>query len=76
MTDARQQARELGEGAKGLLEDKAFDQAVRDLRKIWFDELMSSAHTTERKLELIAQLKALETFPAQLKTYMKRGAHA
>ena len=59
--------RELSEEAKTVLESKAFDHAVRELRKRWFDELMSAADTTERKLELLAQIKALETLPAQLK---------
>jgi hypothetical protein len=58
--------RELSHDAKALIEDKAFSAAILDLRKRWFDELMTAADTTERKLELIGQIKALEALTGAL----------
>ena len=69
MTDLSQKL-ELHRGASSLLDDKAFATAILDLRKRWFDELMTDADTTNRKLELIAQIKALETIPAALDAIM------
>jgi hypothetical protein len=64
------QKRELSESAGELTDSKAFQQALLDLRKHWFNELMTAADGTERKLELIAHIKALEIIPAQLKIYI------
>jgi hypothetical protein len=58
--------RELAEEAKGLLENKAFTAAMLDLRKRWFDELMTAAESTDEKLALIAQMKTLEAVAAAL----------
>ena len=60
--------RELRDDAKALLDTKAFTEAILSLRKRWFAELMTAADATERKLELIAQIKALESIPLELKT--------
>lgn len=79
------QKRELHEAAKALLDDKAFTEAIKGLRKLWFDELMTAADTAERKLELVAKIKALEAIPGSLQAIMGdyakalnrvRGAHA
>jgi hypothetical protein len=66
-----QKKRELSEAASELDDNKAFQQAILDLRKHWFNQLMTAALTTEAKLELIAQIKALELLPVQLKLYIK-----
>lgn len=70
MTDDLSQKRELANDAKDLLEDPAFKQAILDLRKHWFNELMTGADTPAAKLELVASMKALETLPAQLNVYI------
>jgi hypothetical protein len=70
MTDDLSQKRELANAAKDLGEDPAFKQAILDLRKHWFNELMTAAHTKGERNELVAKLKALETLPAQLNVYI------
>lgn len=61
------QKRELRDEAKGLLESKAFTDAVLALRKRWFAELMET-ESTEAKLSLIERIKALEAVPLELQT--------
>jgi hypothetical protein len=57
--------RELAEDASDLLKDKAFQAALLSLRKRWFDQAIA-AKSAETKLELLAQLKALEAIPQEL----------
>jgi flagellar motor switch/type III secretory pathway protein FliN len=65
-----QKKRELNDAAKDLLENKAFLQAIIELRKRWFDELMTAAETKEQRDELIAKMKALEAIPTELTVIM------
>jgi hypothetical protein len=64
-----QQKRELNDAAKELLENKAFTQAIMDLRKRWYDQLMTTA-VREQRDELIAMSKALEAIPTELTVIM------
>jgi hypothetical protein len=61
-----QKKRELHDDAKELLERPSFKAAILDLRKRWFDELMTAAETREQRDELVAKMKALEAIPAAL----------
>ena len=61
------QKRELSLEAKGLLDTKAFTDAILSLRKRWFAELME-APDTEQKLALIERIRALEAIPLELQT--------
>lgn len=77
------QKRELHDQARDLLAAKVFTDAVLDLRKRWFAELMDGAATTEQKLALIERIKALEAIPQALQAIIndytmakRRDAHA
>jgi hypothetical protein len=65
-----QKKRELHDDAKELIERPSFKAAILDLRKRWFDELMTAAATREQRDELIAKMKALEAIPAALTVIM------
>jgi hypothetical protein len=65
--------RQLADSAHDLLDEKAFVEALADLERHWVDELVTDAATTERKLELVAQIKAIRTIVPQLKIYVSRG---
>lgn len=65
--DRRNEARE----AKDLLTDPAFLRALLALRKQWFDELMVAV-VDGKKLELVAQLKALDMIGPRLQSYINR----
>jgi t-SNARE complex subunit (syntaxin) len=58
--------KEFADAAHELLGNKAFNQAILDLRKRWFDEFLA-AQTTETVLERKAMIKALEAIPTELK---------
>jgi hypothetical protein len=61
------QKRELHDAAKDLLDDKAFTEAILKMRKDRFSELMSETTRDKvRKLDLIAELRAIETIPQEL----------
>ncbi len=64
--EVKRDAREAGE----LLQDRIFLKAIIDLRKMWFGKLMGPRLTDGQKLELVAQLQALEAIPLQLSTYV------
>ena len=57
--------KEFAQAAEELLGNKAFSQAILDLRKRWFDEFLA-AETTETVLERKAMIKALEAIPTEL----------
>ena len=57
---------EFAEAAQDLLDNKAFKQAILELRKRWFDELMTGADTREQRDEMVAKMKALEAIPLEL----------
>lgn len=59
--------RELADGARDLLGDRAFTQAILQLRKRWFDQLML-VEDDSKKFELVGMLKALEAIPVELQT--------
>jgi hypothetical protein len=63
--------RELHDAARDLYTDKAFLACLDRLRKTWFAELITLADTTDRKLELVAQMKALDAIPRALKGIME-----
>ena len=76
MTDDLQQKKqefadkkELADGARELMDDKAFRQAIQELHTLYLGQLMA-AGATEQKLELIAMMKALANIPAELKVIM------
>jgi hypothetical protein len=58
--------KEFAEAAQDLLDNKAFKQAILELRKRWFDELMTGADTREQRDEMVAKMKALEAIPLEL----------
>jgi sulfur transfer complex TusBCD TusB component (DsrH family) len=69
MTDELQRKRELNDGARELLDNKAFDAAILSLRKRWFDQLLI-ADGIEKVVEYRAMIKALEAIPAELTVIM------
>lgn len=64
------QKRELHDQAKELYDYPAFKHALERLRTRYVAELVAGADTTERKLEIIASMKALDAIPGELKTIM------
>ena len=66
MTDL-QEKRELALEAKEIIESKAFEAAKANLRDRLINTLLTSAPTTERKLELVAQIKVIDEIAGQLK---------
>ena len=59
------------EEAKDLLDPTGvFARAVLDLRQQWYGELMALPNDRERRDELVYKLKALESIPTQIKTYI------
>jgi hypothetical protein len=59
--------------ATDLLTDKSFQQAILDLRKQWFAQLMIATKDDGEAGRLIAQLRALEAIPLQLQTYVNNA---
>ena len=59
--------RELALEAKDIIESKAFEAAKANLRERLIGTLLTSAPTTERKLELVAQIKVIDEIAGQLK---------
>jgi hypothetical protein len=57
--------KEFAQAAEELLGNKAFNQAILDLRKRWFDEFLAS-EPVETVLERKAMIKALEAIPTEL----------
>jgi hypothetical protein len=71
--------KELAREALDLLQNRIFLQAVADLRKTWFAELMVSGgqtDTPERRQELVAKLRALEEIPLKLNGYVSDERYA
>jgi hypothetical protein len=82
MNDDLSKKKELNDAARELLDNKAFLQAIIDLRKRWYDQLMTTM-AREQRDELIAMSKALESIPTELTVLMnnyrmalKRQQHA
>jgi hypothetical protein len=67
--DELQMKRELADAAKELMDNKAFAQAILELRKRWF-ELMLTELNLRLRDEQIAMIKALEAIPAELTIIM------
>jgi len=61
--------KEMHDLAKGLLADKAFQQAIIDLRKRWYDQILASPPGPERD-ELIVKSKALDELAPELDLLM------
>jgi hypothetical protein len=59
--------RELATEAKDILESKAFEKAKADLKDRLVNTLITTAATTEKKLELVAQLKVVDEIVGQLR---------
>ena len=59
--------RELATEAKDILESKAFEKAKADLQDRLVNTLTTTAATTERKLELVAQIKVIDEIAGQLR---------
>jgi hypothetical protein len=62
--------------AKGLLDDRAFTTAIRTLHLQCLGELISAHPSAERKEELIAELRVLESLPRRLASMMHDGEFA
>jgi hypothetical protein len=56
--------KEFADAAQELLDNKAFKQAILDLRKRWFDELMAADGEEIRFVR--ERIKALEAIPQEL----------
>jgi hypothetical protein len=67
--------KEIAVESKAMLESRAFLFAVKALRQQWFGELMLCKDPNE-KLELIAQLKALEAIPQRLEGFINDEKNA
>jgi L-alanine-DL-glutamate epimerase-like enolase superfamily enzyme len=65
MTDNLQHLREQSEAAKSLLEDKAFQQAISQLRTRWYEQMMTELNIRQRD-ELMAMSKALRGITDEL----------
>jgi hypothetical protein len=61
------QKRELATEAKDILESKAFEKAKADLKDRLVNTLVTTAATTEKKLELVAQIKVIDEIAGQLR---------
>ena len=61
------QKRELATEAKDILESKAFEAARTGLRDRLVNTLVTTAATTEKKLELVAQIKVIDEIAGQLR---------
>ena len=59
--------RELATEAKDILESKAFEKAQADLKDRLVNTLITTAATTEKKLELVAQIKVIDEIAGQLR---------
>jgi hypothetical protein len=59
--------RELAIEAKDILESKAFEKAKADLKDRLVNTLVTTAATTEKKLELVAQIKVIDEIVGQLR---------
>jgi hypothetical protein len=59
--------RELATEAKDILESKAFEKAKADLKDRLVNTLITAAATTEKKLELVAQIKVIDEIAGQLR---------
>jgi hypothetical protein len=64
-----QKKRELHDAAKELLDNKAFLQAIIELRKRWYDQILAMAKGEQRD-ELIAMSKALDALAPELSVIM------
>jgi hypothetical protein len=63
--------------AKALLDDEAFDQALARMKDDVIGQLVDPANgATDKKLELIGQLKAVMTFKPQLEALIRDYAQA
>jgi hypothetical protein len=58
--------KEIAREARTILDNRAFLQAVIDLRKQWFGEMMDAKTDGPKVLELVAMLRALEAIPSRL----------
>jgi hypothetical protein len=71
--------KELAREAFDLLQNRIFLQAVADLRKAWFAELMvpgGPTDTPERRQDLVSRLRALEEIPLKLNSYVADEKYA
>lgn len=64
------QKRERADEAKELYASPAFTHALERVRQRLVAELVNAADTTERKLEIVAEMKALDSIPGELKSIM------
>jgi hypothetical protein len=60
------QKKEFADAAHELLDNKAFKQAILDLRKRWFDELMAADGNGDEIKLIRERMKALEAIPQEL----------
>ena len=64
-----QKKRELADAALQLTNDKAFQQAISELRMRWYEQLMTDLNR-EQKDELLAMSRALKSIPEELGVIM------
>jgi hypothetical protein len=72
-----QKKRELHDAAKELFDNKAFQAAIIELRKRWYDQILAIAKGEQRD-ELIAMSKTLDSIPIELSVIMndyKKAVH-
>ena len=67
---SQEEKKDLAKTARELIEDKAFIEAVRRLRKQWFDELMNEPANTLQQAELCSRLRTLERVGSELVVIM------
>jgi hypothetical protein len=59
------QKKEFADAAQELLGNKAFNQAIIDLRKRWYDQILAAVPGAARD-ELVAMSKTLDAIPIEL----------
>lgn len=64
-----QKKKELADAAAQLTNNKAFQQAISELRMRWYEELMTNLNR-EQKDELLAMSRALKSIPEELGVIM------
>jgi len=69
MNDDLSKKRESAEAAKSVIEDKAFQQAVSQLRARWYEQMLATRDREQRD-ELMAMSKALRGIQDELNVLM------
>ena len=65
----------LAREARELLDNRAFDTAIRALHTQWYGELIGAGGSTEKTMNLAARLQALEAIPRMLEHFVASQNH-